>query len=192
MLGCKGVQQVGIDPKQRLCVSATPLQTPGSFLWKDKRVDNKLQNKNPASIGETRGSFQNTDLCIHTKVSIGQTICIATLAGCSESWVTYTHLVSSLAYSLIRGLEHILGIAWHDPVPPTEIPKETGCKSIEATHHHVLKMPQNQIPQSDCGPKHLAAARLNVCVSVCWGVFVCICQCVLLCVSVCEWGSSWR
>lgn len=32
------------------------------------------------------------------------------------SWVTYTHPVNSL----IRGLEHILGIAWHDP----EIPKE--------------------------------------------------------------------
>lgn len=135
MLGCKGIQQVGIEHHHSLnrgCVSVQhPFEHLGASSGKDKRVDNKTPKTRIQQVFGRLGSFHNTNLRIHTRVSIGQSVCIATLLGCSESWVTYTHLVSSLALSseALSTFWESLGMIQRLQLKSQ---RKTGCRSIEA------------------------------------------------------------
>lgn len=131
----------------------------GSILSEDCSVDKDIENRikqASSSFGRLRKRvFCNSNLHLHTKITVYRAICISTLLYGCEAWTIYARHLKVLEAFHIKCLQRILKVTWRDCLSHTEVLERTNCRSIEATimHHqlrwlgHVIRMPASRLPR---------------------------------------------
>lgn len=138
MLGCKDIQQVGIDhqhSQNRGCVSMQhPFKHLGASSVGTKVLTTNSKTRIQQAFGRLGCRVFPKQGSIYSQKSIHRSEhLLATLLGCCEAWVTYTHLVNWRALS-----SEVLSTFWESlgliQCLKLKSQRKTGCRSIGATH----------------------------------------------------------
>jgi exonuclease III len=121
----------------------------------DKEIDNRLSKANSAFGRLYKRVWRNPKLKRVTKINVYRAVVLSTLLYGAESWVTYSRHLRLLERFNQRCLRTILNIHWSDFVTNTEVLKQAGITSVEATLMkiqlrwvgHVSRMEDHRLPK---------------------------------------------
>ena len=121
----------------------------------DAEISRRLQSAS-AALGKLQSRvFNNKDIYESTKMKVYKAVVLPTLLYGSETWVTYSHNLSSLEKFHDRSVRRIFGISWQSRQTTNSVFERAKTTSIEAMiiknqlrwSGHVVRMDGGRLPK---------------------------------------------